>query len=106
MQANMWGVGYNENGKRALEHVDFTVYVGKDEEYIISRLEREKRVGTVEKVDDRNYRFSADVYRAEELMPWIRTFICRIVDINFSDKALEVKFKRDLENMYKAYGIE
>lgn len=106
MQENMWGVGYDEKGKRALEHVDFTVYVGKDEEYIISRLEREKRVGTVEKVDDRHYRFTADVYRAEELMPWIRTFICRIVDINFSDKALEIKFKRDLENMYKAYGIE
>ena len=29
-------------------------------------------------------RFSADVFDASELVPWIRTFICRIIDIRFT----------------------
>ena len=30
---------------------------------------------------------------ASELIPWIRTFICRITDISISNKALETQFK-------------
>jgi len=106
MQNHMWGVGYDERGKGKLEHIDFTVCVLPSEEYIVSRLEREKRVGTVEQLDSRHYRFSADVYSSEELVPWIRTFICRIVDINFSNKTLETQFKRDLDRMYEMYSLE
>ena len=101
----MWGVGYREK-RQALEHIEFTVYVSPSEDYIISRLEREKRIGTVEQIDSRHYRFSADVYNSEELIPWIRTFICRIVDINFSKKSLETQFKRDIERMHAMYDLE
>ena len=68
--------------------------------YIIKRLYREKRVGTVEKLDENTYRFSADVYDSSEMIPWIRTFICRIVKMNFSNRSVENQFKKDLEAMY------
>ena len=51
-------------------------------------------------------RFSADVYDASELIPWIRTFICRITDISISNKALEKQFKEDLQAMYEMYGLK
>ena len=51
-------------------------------------------------------RFSADVYDASELIPWIRTFICRITDISISNKALETQFKEDLQAMYEMYGLK
>lgn len=107
MQSKMWGVSAKRNKGcvEKLEHVDFTVTVADDEAHIVRRLEREKRIGTVEKINDRTYRFSADVYDVSEMVPWIRTFICRITEIHFSSRTLENQFKADLEAMYKMYGI-
>jgi len=39
------------------------------------------------------------------MIPWIRTFICRITELHFSNRTLENLFKRDLEAMYALYGI-
>ena len=61
--------------------------------------------GKVEKIDDNTYRFTADVYDVSEMIPWIRTFICRIIDMNFTSKTLENQFKSDLDTMYRMYGI-
>ena len=107
MQSKMWGVSVKRNkwGNDFLEHVEFTIKVEDNEEYIARRLEREKRIGTVEKLDAHTYRFSADVYDTSELIPWIRTFICRIVRLNFSNRTVENQFKKDLEAMYRMYGI-
>lgn len=62
--------------------------------------------GTVEKIDDNHYRYSADVFDTTEMIPWIRTFICRITRLNFSDRTAENNFKADIEKMYEIYGIE
>jgi hypothetical protein len=88
-----------------LEHVEFIIKIEDGEEHIVRRLHREKRIGTVEKIDDYTYRFKADVYETNELVPWIRTFICRIIKLNFSDRTIENKFKQDIKEMYKMYGI-
>ncbi len=107
MQPKMWGVNTKRNryGKEHIEHVEFTVHIAPDEKHIINRLNRENRVGTVEKLDDSTYRFSADVYDTMEMIPWIRTFICRIEKLNFSNRTAENQFKQDLEQMYKMYGL-
>lgn len=103
IEKNMWGVSLNE--KKQLEHVEFTIHIGENEEYIYRRLLREKRTGTVERIDRHTCRFSADVYDSNELIPWIRTFICRIVSVDFSNKAVQNTFKNDIEAMYRLYGI-
>ena len=107
MQTKMWGVSVkrNKRGVEHLEHVEFTVKVEDNEEFIVRRLYREKRVGTVEKLDEHTYRFSADIYDSSEIIPWIRTFICRIVQMNFSNRTQENKFKEDLDEMYRMYGV-
>lgn len=89
-----------------MEHVEFTIRYTEQEQHIPRRLEREKRCGTVEQLDSHSSRFSADVYDASELIPWIRTFLCRITEFSFSNKTLEKQFKEDLEEMYKLYGLE
>lgn len=103
IQKNMWGVVCDE--RRPLEHIEFTVHIGKDEEYIYRRLLREKRCGTVERIDERTCRFSADVYDSSELNPWIRTFIGRIENIEYSNKLYENRFNMDLQDMYRLYGL-
>ena len=107
MQPKMWGVSVKRNkwGDEKLEHVEFTVRIEDNEEHIVRRLEREKRIGKVEKIDANTYRFTAEVYDTGELLPWIRTFICRIVQMNFSNRTQENKFKEDLEATYRMYGI-
>jgi len=107
MQGKMWGVSVNTNAREdgKLEYVTFTVKIKAGEEYIINRLEREKRCGYVEKADDFTYRFSAAVYDSAEMRPFIRTFISRITDIHFSNPKVEKIFKEDLRKMYEIYGI-
>lgn len=106
IQRNMWGVGTKGNSNRRMEHIEFTIRYFDDEKYIYQRLKREKRCGKVERIDKNTARFSADVYNAEELIPWIRTFICRIIDLKCSNEKMESLFKQDIKEMYSLYGLE
>ena len=108
MKSKMWGVSTRRKryGQEHLEHVEFVVRVSDNEEYIVRRLEREKRIGHVEKLDEHTYRFTADVYDTSEMIPWIRTFICRITKLHLSNKTLEDQFRHDMAEMYRIYGIK
>lgn len=103
MRRHMWGTSLGK-GKKP-EHVEFTIHIDDDEEHIYRRLLREKRCGTVTRIDKNNCRFAADVYDTGEMVPWIRTFICRITYLNFSNRTIENQFKRDVEQMYRLYGV-
>ena len=100
---HIWGVSYSA-GK--LEHLEMDIYVGKGEEYIVSRLEREKRCGKVTKLDEETYRFSADLYDSYELVPWIRTFFGRIKRLKCSNRMVSDQIKFDIVKMSKQYGEE
>lgn len=103
IEKHMWGVGYS--GKNQLEHVEFTVHIGVREKHIFKRLMREKRCGTVERTDDHTAKFTADVYDSNEMLPWIRTFICRITSLEMSNKLVENRFRMDMTDLYRMYGI-
>ena len=81
-----------------------TVHFDDDEQHILQRLFREKRCGTVELIDRNTAKFSADVYNVTELVPWLRTFICRIKEIHISDKTAEKRFLDDIDMMYRMYS--
>lgn len=102
---HMWGVNCKWNVKR-VEHVEFEIRIEDDEQFIVRRLEREKRCGRVEKIDDNHYRYVAEVFDSTEMLPWIRTFISRITKMNFSNRNAENKFKADIQEMYRMYSID
>lgn len=106
MMPHLWGVSTQSRDGERMEHVEFTVRYGDDEKHIPRRLERERRCGTVEHLNGNMSRFSADVYDSSEVIPWIRTFICRITEIHFSNKVLEEQFRSDIREMYRMYGME
>ncbi len=106
MQQHMWGVATDSPSGNRMEHIEFTVQYSDGEQHIPRRLEREKRIGQLEYIDEHKCLFSADVYDASELIPWIRTFICRITDISISNRTLEIQFKEDLRTMYEMYGLD
>ena len=105
-QGKMWGVN-TKRGKMGdyLESVSFVIKIKPGEEYIAKRLEREKRIGKVEKLNELTYRFSAEVYDTGEMIPWIRTFISKIESLDFSNRTVENRFKQDVQDMYRMYGI-
>lgn len=104
-EAHMWGVNCKRNINET-EHVEFVIRVDDNEPFIIRRLEREKRCGCVEKIDDSHYRYVADVFDTTEMLPWIRTFISRITHVSFSNRTAENIFKSDIREMYRIYGID
>ena len=104
-EAHMWGVNCKWNIKHT-EHVEFEIKIEDGEQFIVRRLEREKRCGCVEKIDDNLYRYAADVFDTTEMLPWIRTFISRITRMSLSNRTAENQFKADIREMYRMYGVD
>ena len=99
---HLWGVSTGSDHN--LDHIEMTVRFGPGEEFIPQRLEREKRHGSVEILDAHTCKFSADVYDASEMLPWLRTFIGRIVDLKCSNQFVVDLFYEDLMRMNALYG--
>lgn len=99
---HLWGV--SAGAGHGLEHIEMTVRFGPGEDFIVQRLEREKRHGTVEVLDGGTCRFTADVYDASELLPWLRTFIGRITELKCSNQFVTDTFYEDLRRMSALYG--
>jgi hypothetical protein len=94
------GAGYR------VDHLEMTVHFEDNEQHIPHRLEREKRNGRVEMVDQNTCKYIVDTYDASEMVPWLRTFIGRIEKLECSDQKVVDKFYEDMEQMYSLYGGE
>ncbi|MBE5787251.1 MAG: WYL domain-containing protein [Clostridiales bacterium] len=105
IEPHAWGVNFRWTARR-MEHVEFDITVEADEGFIIKRLEREKRCGTIEQVDECTWRYTAEVFDTLEMLPWIRTFISRVTRMHFSNRTAENQFKNDLQQMYRMYGVD
>lgn len=101
--SHVWGVAGNEDGH--LDHIEMTVYAGPQEGFIAERLMREKRCGTVEQMDASHWKFSADVFDAVELLPWLRTFTGRVTELSCTNEKVTERFRGDVDEMAEMYGI-
>ena len=99
---HLWGTS-GGTGRR-VDHFEMVIRAGPEEDYIPKRLQREKRTGTVEELGDGRWKFTADVYDASELMPWVRTFIGRIEKIECTNPAVTERWRESLAEMYSMYG--
>ena len=98
---NRWGVSLNG---RKPQHIEFTISVLPHEEHIRRRMYRECRGGRVEELEDGSrMRFSAELYDTYEILPWIRTFLGRIVDLQCENPAVLARLQDDLEEMAMMY---
>lgn len=98
---NLWGVSIGN--RRVVDHVELTVHVEPGEQFIVGRLEREKRNGAVEKIDGFTYKYMTDTHEAAEMLPWLRTFIGRIRQFTCTDPDVERQLRDDLEELYQMY---
>lgn len=90
-----------------VEPIKLTIFADeKTEDYIINRLEREKRCGTVEHVSENTFVFTADVFDPNEIMQWAKSFIGRIISVEGGSKEIREKFYNDIERMNRMYCDE
>jgi predicted DNA-binding transcriptional regulator YafY len=97
----LWGV--IAGNAKDITHIEMTIKVSENEEFIAARLEREKRNGHVYQLNNHQYKYVVDTYDAMELMPWIRTFIGRIEKLESTNTYLQEKFDNDMNLMYSMY---
>ena len=99
---HLWGVSSGEAPD--LDHIEMTVRFGSNEGFILDRLNREKRGGKVEIIGEGIARFSANIYDATEILPWLRTFIGRIESLECTNRHVTDTFYADLDRMASMYG--
>jgi len=99
-----WGVSFKDG--RRLEHLEMILEIQPYEQYILHRVEREGRMGKLEEVSDTLYKFSIDLYDAMEMLPWIRTFIGRIVKLECNNPLVAATFYKDFNLMLNMNGVD
>ena len=96
----LWGVSFK---KLKLETLKMVLYIGRKEEYIIERLKNEGRHGIINQLSNDKWEYKIEVYDALEMLPWIRTFIGRIISLESTNEDVCRKFYRDFESVYRFY---
>lgn len=102
----LWGVSFQNEGKHFVDRLVMTIQVLEPaENYILTRLKQEGRGGTVTKTAPDIYQYEVEAFDCNELLPWIRTFIGRILSLECSDKSVEERFYDDLQAMLRMYQM-
>ena len=96
-----WGVS---TGREKAEKVTMILHAAPWEGHIVQRLEREKRIGTVTRIDDTHWQYEAEVLDPEEMLHWVRTFIGRIDAFDCTDPDVVKRYREDLVHMAALYG--
>ena len=130
-QSRLWGVSFSSDvrpsrniptaprdtlGREQL--VVLTLHIDEQREsYILKRLEREGRNGTITHLAPNTYQYEKVVFDAYEMLPWFRSFLGRILDLKVyavnnnqvsptPNHLFSQRFQKDLNRMYEMYDIE
>lgn len=106
-QKKAWGISFQNSEHRRTEHVKMTLHIHEDSEaFIVNRLKREGKGGKVLRIAPDTFTYETEVFDANEMLPWIRTFLGRIVALESDSRRLNALFERDFWAMYQMYCKE
>lgn len=104
-ESRCFGVSFGERRETgSVSPLVVTIRAGGDEGFIVDRLEREKRCGTLRRLSDELYELTIDAFDPVEPMHWIKTFIGRIVRIEGGSAAARKLFADDIRRMNRTYN--
>lgn len=102
--AYTWGTSFYNS--KSLQWLKMRLNIPHNERFIVNRIEREGRHGKLTQIDETTYEYFIEVFDTIEMMPWIRTFIGRIISIESSYQEFVRTFYADLDEMYNLYSEE
>ena len=107
-EGKCFGVSF---GKRSGENTGgiFRMVLRIDEEnedFVLERLKREKRCGSVCRIDNNLFEYTAEVFDINEMLSWVKTFIGRIISVESTNKKITDKLYRDISRMKRIYCKE
>lgn len=106
-RSHLWGVSFQGKDRHHLDRLTMKIQaLEPSEQYIVERLKREGRGGTVTRLDRNIYQYEIEVFDCNEMLPWIRTFTGRILSLECTARSVERCFYQDLQMMYRMYQIE
>ncbi len=102
--SHTWSVNFYNNTQ--LQKIEMILVIGDREEFIIRRLKREGHNGTITQISSNLYRYENYVFDAKEAIPWVKSFIGRIVSFKCDDKSVEDKLTKDIAAIKEVYKNE
>lgn len=98
--------GLSFSGSQHMDTIKLTLSIMEPQErFILRRLETEGRGGIITRIADNTYTYEISVFDGNEMMPWIKTFIGRIISFESNNEGLQTKYQRDLAQMMRMYRI-
>ncbi len=101
----VWGVSFGGANRSELLCMKLCIDERR-EQYLIDRINREGQGGTLQRIDEKTYLFTKEIYDTNDMAPWIKTFTGRILRLEGTNKQVVDRFYTDLKRMAKMYGIE
>ncbi len=101
-----WGVSFG-NSDRSGRCEDFCMVLNIDErreQYILDRLKREGRNGIITRISENTYSYSVRIFDTNEMIPWVRTFLGRILSVEGTNRQVINKFLQDVGRMKRMYN--
>ncbi|MCI9080205.1 MAG: WYL domain-containing protein, partial [Lachnospiraceae bacterium] len=106
-QDKAWGVSFQNKTNLHMHSLELVLYIDTQKEpFVLKRLYREGKGGKVAKTGINTFTYTTQVFDANEMLPWIRTFTGRIIKLETNYPGLKSLFMHDMEKMYKIYGIQ
>lgn len=101
-----WGISFGDIRHRGnQEHLRLVLQIDeKTEAFVIDRLQREGRGGTVSRLGQNVYCYENDLFDVREAYPWIKTFTGRILSFQTDNKELQWQFYYDMRQLKQLYG--
>ncbi len=100
--SKVWSVGFE--GKHREESISFKLFINeKYESYVIDRIHREGRNGTLSKLEENIFLYTVTLFDTNDISPWLKTFMGRILEVTGTNDAVINRFYKDIKKMKEMY---
>lgn len=103
----IWGMSSRSaGGVQQMQWLEMEIVFGPEEDFILQRLQREKRCASLTRLEEGRYLVRSEVFDAYEMMPWILTFTGRIARLDSSNSRVVEDYRAHLRSWEELYGEE
>ncbi len=102
---NSWAVAFKTlDAPIALDTWELALSINEDlEKPLIHKIEHFHKEGCLQRIGKDTFSYTISVLEANEMVPWLRQFIGRIIWIDCTNKEVLQRFKKDIDLMYAYY---